>query len=82
MRDHIKSRHGKSFKAKGNSIKKSLIKILIIILAIPYAFLLVLAFFGLANSKTPPLSYFLDLIILISPIIIIYIGYNFSKNKG
>ena len=79
---HIRDKHSESLKAKGNNIKKLLVKVLIIILAIPYAFLVVLAFFSFVTPNTSALQRTIDLIISISPFIIIYIGHKFSKNNS
>ena len=81
MRAHIASEHSKLLKTKSKTINP-FIKVVIIILAIPYAFLVMLAFLGLANPNTTPTQYGLDLLISISPIVIYGIGYKLSQKRG
>jgi hypothetical protein len=83
MREHIGDKHSNLIhtKTKNRNLKKFLVTIVIIILAIPYALIVGTAFGGLGNPQTTTTSYILDLLITISPIIIIYIGYRFSRNN-
>lgn len=81
MRAHIKNEHSKLLKTKSKTINP-FIKVAIILLAIPYAFLVMLAFFGLGNPQTTPLQEGLALLISISPIVIIGIGYKLSQKRG
>ena len=81
MRAHIASKHSKLLKTKGRTANP-FIKIIIILLAIPYAFIVTIAFFGIGNPNSTPLQIGIDLLISISPIVIIYIGYKLSQKEN